>query len=100
MKTGEELWRNSFIPRPGQPGDETWAGSPFETRWMTGVWGQLTYDPELDLVFYASSAVGPASATQRTMPAGTMTRTNPMLAVKPSTPAASSPPPVRPPPTQ
>ena len=22
-KTGEELWRNTFIPRPGQPGDET-----------------------------------------------------------------------------
>ena len=58
-KTGEELWRNTMIPRPGQPGDETWAGSPFESRWMTGVWGQLTYDPELDLVFYGSSAVGP-----------------------------------------
>ena len=44
-KTGKELWRNEMIPRPGQPGDETWAGSPFESRWMTGVWGQLTYDP-------------------------------------------------------
>jgi alcohol dehydrogenase (cytochrome c) len=41
FKTGEELWRNTLIPRPGQPGDETWAGSPFENRWMTGVWGQL-----------------------------------------------------------
>jgi alcohol dehydrogenase (cytochrome c) len=84
-KTGEELWRNTIIPRPGQPGDETWAGSPFENRWMTGVWGQLTYDPELDLVFYGSSAVGPASETQRNMPGATMTGTNTRFAVKPKT---------------
>ena len=64
-KTGEELWRNEMIPRPGQPGDETWGGSPFEKRWMTGVWGQLTYDPDLDLVYYGSSGVGPASEAQR-----------------------------------
>jgi alcohol dehydrogenase (cytochrome c) len=38
-KTGEELWRNHLYPRPGEPGDETWAGSPFELRWLTGVWG-------------------------------------------------------------
>ena len=57
-KTGRELWRNEMIPRPGEPGDETWAGSPFESRWMTGVWGELTYDPELDLVYYGSSGVG------------------------------------------
>jgi alcohol dehydrogenase (cytochrome c) len=84
-KTGEELWRNTMIPRPGQPGDETWAGSPFENRWMTGVWGQLTYDPELDLVFYGSSAVGPASEAQRNMPGATMTGTNTRFAVKPKT---------------
>src|SRR5216684_2160450 len=59
-RTGRELWRNEMIPRPGEPGDETWAGSPFEKRWMTGVWGQLTYDPELDLVYYGSSGVGAA----------------------------------------
>ena len=40
-KTGEELWRNTLVPRPGEPGDETWtwAGSPFESRWMTGFGG-------------------------------------------------------------
>jgi alcohol dehydrogenase (cytochrome c) len=85
MKTGEELWRNTFIPRPGQPGDETWAGSPYESRWMTGVWGQLTYDPELDLVFYGTSAVGPASETQRNMPGATMAGTDTRFAVKPKT---------------
>jgi alcohol dehydrogenase (cytochrome c) len=84
-KTGKELWRNEMIPRPGQPGDETWAGSPFESRWMTGVWGQLTYDPELDLVYYGSSGVGPASEAQRKMPGATMAGTNTRFAVRPKT---------------
>jgi alcohol dehydrogenase (cytochrome c) len=82
---GEQLWRNEMIPRPGQPGNETWAGSPFESRWMTGVWGQLTYDPELDLVYYGSSGVGPASEAQRKMPGATMAGTNTRFAVRPRT---------------
>jgi alcohol dehydrogenase (cytochrome c) len=84
-KTGRELWRNEMIPRPGTPGDETWAGSPFESRWMTGVWGQLTYDPELDLVYYGSSGAGPASEAQRKMPGATMAGTNTRFAVRPRT---------------
>ena len=82
-RTGKEIWRNTMIPRPGEPGDETWAGSPFESRWMTGVWGHLTYDPELDLVYYGSSAVGPASEAQRKMPGATMAGTNTRFAVRP-----------------
>ena len=84
-RTGRELWRNTMIPRPGEPGDETWAGSPFESRWMTGVWGHLTYDPELDLVYYGSSGVGPASEAQRKMPGATMAGTNTRFAVRPKT---------------
>jgi alcohol dehydrogenase (cytochrome c) len=84
-RTGRELWRNEMIPRPGEPGDETWAGSPFEKRWMTGVWGQLTYDPELDLVYYGSSGVGPASEAERNMPGATMAGTNTRFAVRPKT---------------
>jgi alcohol dehydrogenase (cytochrome c) len=84
-KNGRELWRNQMIPRPGEPGDATWAGSPFESRWMTGVWGHLTYDPELDLVYYGSSGVGPASEAQRNMPGATMAGTNTRFAVRPTT---------------
>ena len=84
-RTGKELWRNTMIPRPGEPGDETWAGSPYESRWMTGVWGHLTYDPELDLVYYGSSGVGPASEAQRKMPGATMAGTNTRFAVRPKT---------------
>jgi alcohol dehydrogenase (cytochrome c) len=83
--TGRELWRNELVPRPGQPGNETWAGSPYEARWMTGVWGQIVYDPENDLVYYGSSGVGPASEAQRNMPGATMAGTNTRFAVRPRT---------------
>ena len=84
-RNGEELWRNEMIPKPGEPGDETWGGAPMEKRWMTGVWGQLTYDPELDLVFYGSSGAGPASEVQRGTIGGTMAGTNTRWAANPRT---------------
>jgi len=85
VRDGKELWRNELIPHPGQPGDETWGGAPFEKRWMTGVWGLLTYDPELDLVYYGSSGAGPASEAQRGTIGGTMAGTDTRFAVKPRT---------------
>jgi alcohol dehydrogenase (cytochrome c) len=84
-RNGEELWRNELIPRPGQPGDETWGGAPFEKRWMTGVWGHLTYDPDLDLVYYGSSGAGPASEAQRGTLGGTMAGSDTRWAVHPKT---------------
>lgn len=82
-ENGEELWRNEFIPRPGEPGDETWADSPFENRWITGAWGQIVYDPELDMVYYGSTGVGPASEAARAMPGATLAGTNTRFAVRP-----------------
>ncbi len=82
---GEEVWRNEMIPRAGQPGYDTWGGAPFDKRWMTGVWGLLTYDPDLDLVYYGSSGAGPASEAQRGTIGGTMAGTNTRFAVKPKT---------------
>jgi alcohol dehydrogenase (cytochrome c) len=84
-KNGEELWRNEFIPKPGEPGDETWGGAPFDKRWMTGAWGHLTYDPDLDIVYYGSSGAGPASEAQRGTVGGTMAGTDTRWAVKPKT---------------
>jgi alcohol dehydrogenase (cytochrome c) len=83
--SGEELWRNTFIPKPGEKGDDTWGGAPYENRWMTGMWGQITYDPENDIVFYGSSGAGPASETQRGTPGGTLYGTDTRFAVKPKT---------------
>ncbi|MCW5715049.1 MAG: PQQ-binding-like beta-propeller repeat protein [Bauldia sp.] len=85
--TGEELWRNEVIPRPGEPGDETWGGMPFESRWCTGVWGQITYDPETNLVHYGSTGICPAPDVQRGVAGmgATMAGTNTRFAVRPET---------------
>jgi alcohol dehydrogenase (cytochrome c) len=49
--TGERLWRWHSIPRPGEPGNETWAGDSWKTAggdtWLTG-----SYDPELNLIYW------------------------------------------------
>jgi alcohol dehydrogenase (cytochrome c) len=65
IETGKELWRNDVIPHPGQPGDDTWGGAPFENRWCTGIWGQIVYDPVQNLVHYGSSGTCPASDWER-----------------------------------
>jgi alcohol dehydrogenase (cytochrome c) len=84
-RNGEELWRKELIPHPGEPGDETWAGTPFESRWHTGVWGHITYDPDLDLVYYGSSGVAPAPEAERKAPGATMAGTDTRFAVHPKT---------------
>ena len=49
--TGERLWRWNAIPKPGEPGSETWAGDSWKTAggdtWLTG-----SYDPELNLIYW------------------------------------------------
>jgi alcohol dehydrogenase (cytochrome c) len=85
-QTGKELWRNSVIPKKGEPGDETWGGMPFDQRWMTGVWGPITYDPELKLAFYGSSGIGPAADVQRGVTGtATLAGTNTRYAIDPKT---------------
>jgi alcohol dehydrogenase (cytochrome c) len=59
-KTGVELWRTYTIPKPGEPGDETWGGVPVEQRWHVGTWMVPSYDPELNLIYVGTSVTIPA----------------------------------------
>src|SRR5262249_12167496 len=59
-KTGKELWRTSTIPKPGEPGDETWGGVPMEQRWHIGTWMVPSYDRELNLIYIGTSVTIPA----------------------------------------
>jgi alcohol dehydrogenase (cytochrome c) len=49
--TGSERWRFVTIPKPGEPGNETWEGDSWREggapTWLTG-----SYDPELDLLIW------------------------------------------------
>jgi len=52
QQTGKEVWRFWTVPRPGDPGADTWKGSgPPDHRgaptWFTG-----SYDPDLDLLYW------------------------------------------------
>ena len=51
-RTGQLLWRFHSIPKPGEPGSETWAGDSWKhaggATWLTG-----SYDPELNLLYWA-----------------------------------------------
>ena len=57
--TGAELWRTRLVPAPGEPGDETWGGVPFEDRRHVGAWMVPSYDPELNLVYVGTSVTSP-----------------------------------------
>ena len=58
--TGEELWRRRTVPAPGEPGDETWGGVPYEERIHVGTWMPASYDPELRLIYQGTSVTSPA----------------------------------------
>ena len=59
-KTGQELWRTRTIPRPGEPGDETWGDVPDSQRRHVGTWMVPSFDPELKLIYIGTSVTSPA----------------------------------------
>jgi PQQ-dependent dehydrogenase (methanol/ethanol family) len=59
-KTGRELWRTRTIPKPGEPGNESWGDIPFEQRVHVGSWMVPSYDPELNLIYVGTSVTSPA----------------------------------------
>jgi quinoprotein glucose dehydrogenase len=51
VRTGKRLWTFNTIPRPGEPGNETWENNSWAINGNTGVWTQMTVDEELGLVY-------------------------------------------------
>jgi alcohol dehydrogenase (cytochrome c) len=58
--TGRELWRRRTIPAPGEKGDESWGGVPYNERRHVGTWMPPSYDPELKLLYIGTSVTSPA----------------------------------------
>jgi quinoprotein glucose dehydrogenase len=50
-RTGERLWIFHTIPFPDEYGNETWEENSWETTGNTGVWGQISVDFDLGLVY-------------------------------------------------
>jgi alcohol dehydrogenase (cytochrome c) len=54
-RTGNELWRWYAIPKPGEPGSETWKDK--NNAWKTGgggLWQTGSYDPETKLTIWGT----------------------------------------------
>ena len=51
VRTGKKVWRFDTMPGPGQPGHETWENGSWNWTGNTGVWTQITADPEAGLVY-------------------------------------------------
>jgi quinoprotein glucose dehydrogenase len=51
VRTGKRLWIFHTIPKPGEPGYETWESGSEEYTGNNGVWAQMSVDEELGLVY-------------------------------------------------
>jgi len=80
-KDGTRLWRRYTVPRPGEPGADTWpdhaANASGGSSWTTG-----SFDPELDLVYWGIGNPAPWNALLRR---GDDLFTNSILALRPKT---------------
>jgi alcohol dehydrogenase (cytochrome c) len=60
LDTGRRVWRTYTVPKPGEPGSETW---PAEGEaWARGggnCWVTGTYDPELNLMYWGTGNPAP-----------------------------------------
>lgn len=59
VATGEHVWRTYTVPRPGEPGSDTW---PDDQAWARGggtCWVTGTYDPELNLMYWGTGNPSP-----------------------------------------
>jgi len=54
--TGERLWIFHTIPRPGEPGHETWLDDSWTFTGNVGVWTPMSADPELGYVYLPTEA--------------------------------------------
>jgi PQQ-dependent dehydrogenase (methanol/ethanol family) len=79
--TGKELWRRYVIPRPGEPGDETWKGLPLEERRHVGAWGVASFDPSLGLLYMGTSVPAPSVEVIRGTAGGDALYSNSTLAL-------------------
>jgi alcohol dehydrogenase (cytochrome c) len=55
LETGERVWRTYMVPKPGEPGFETWPQDG--DAWQRGganCWVTPTYDPDLNLIYYGT----------------------------------------------
>jgi quinoprotein glucose dehydrogenase len=51
IHTGKLVWTFHSVPRPGEPGHDTWGGESWKLRSGVNVWGYMTVDEERGIVY-------------------------------------------------
>jgi quinoprotein glucose dehydrogenase len=59
IPTGKEVWRFHTIPRPGEPGNETWEGDSWKNAGAANNWGGTSIDEQRGLVFLGTGSASP-----------------------------------------
>jgi alcohol dehydrogenase (cytochrome c) len=59
IETGKRVWRRYMVPKPGEPGSETWPAGDAWARGGGATWITGTYDPALDLVYWGTANPAP-----------------------------------------
>ena len=80
--SGERVWRRWTVPANGEPGFETWKGSAV-TYGGAGTWLTGSYDPETDMLYWATGNPFPNSDDRER--GGDNLFTNCILAMSPAT---------------
>ena len=57
-RTGKEAWHFDTIPKPGEPGHDSWRGRDWE-HGSAAVWVTGSYDPDLNLTYWGTGNPGP-----------------------------------------
>jgi alcohol dehydrogenase (cytochrome c) len=52
--SGDIRWRVNTIPRPGEPGGNSWNGVPWEERTGASIWTAGSYDPATGLAYFGT----------------------------------------------
>ncbi len=83
--TGRELWRTRTIPRPDDPGGDSWGDVPDDKRWHVGTWGNVpSYDPALRLLYWGTSVPAPSLERLRGTAGRNVLYSNSTLATDPA----------------
>ena len=51
VRSGEQVWRFRTVPRPGEFGNDTWAGDSWKNRGAANAWGGFSVDADRGIVF-------------------------------------------------
>jgi len=51
VQTGKQVWRFRTVPKPGEFGNDTWAGDSWKNRGAANAWGGYSVDTKRGMVF-------------------------------------------------